>query len=94
MKGTLVRELVSEDRVFDFDKMSNGLGIRHFSFRNMGDTAVVFDDATREAVLPDETFVIESEIDIVQTVLRIRFDEDDTHRNNALAVRYIIPLDC
>ena len=93
-KGLYQAIVVTGATSLNFMEMSNEQGILHLSIYNSGDTNLIIDDATQQRILPDESFVVESSVALVNTSFRLKFEKNPTNKNNLAFVRYIVENPC
>lgn len=71
--------------------MSGGKGIHHMTIRNTGTYDVILEDA-QEVLMPNDVFVIESNIGIMNDAFPIRFNEhqEGDEPKKECVMRYIV----
>lgn len=93
-KGRLVRLRINEDILFDFNRISKEQGIYYLTVSNKGTSQLYINDATQELILPDEHFVVESDIPIINSEFSVRFEKTSQEQHNDAIISYIVVLDC
>lgn len=93
-RGKMVGFKFQQPQTFNFTAMGNGRGLNHFSIRNTGNHNVIIED-TNEVIPPDEIFVIESTIAVMNDNFKVSFGENTTAdpSNQQAIVRYIVDYD-
>lgn len=92
IKGRLYAIVLTDDCTFDFYQETQCAGAIDVSIHNRGQTTLVIDDATQEEILPDESFLVDNNVAIVNRDFRLKFKKEDGKINKVI-LRYIVPIE-
>lgn len=92
-KGLLSDFLITQDTDLNLLQITQGKGVIHLSIYNGGTSVLIIDDSTQQEIEPDNVFVVESLIPIVNTSFRLKFKKENG-KVNRVFVRYIVETDC
>lgn len=91
-KKGIMRGLRLQDKTaFNLGKISDGRGVYHFTIRNTGKADLIVDDHTQEVIKPGETWMIETDVAIMNDNLKFKFSGEGI--KDAIA-RYVVNFSC
>lgn len=90
-KGYLKSYRLTQDSTLDFDLMSQGAGIVQLTLHNSGNVPVLLDDAAQQILHPQETFMVECPLGLINTSFSVKFLREKDKNNAQLVVRYVVP---
>lgn len=93
MKAQLTTIILTENETLNLSKMTSERGVLQLSIYNDGSVPFVIDDVSQQVIPPRGTFVVESDIPIVNTSFPICFLEKEEEENQIkkVIVRYVVP---
>ena len=87
--GKLVTKLITQDEILDFSESSQGNGVLSLTIQNIGNATLILEDGSMQEILPDDAFVVECDIPIINPSVRVSFKREAGKDDRRAVVRYI-----
>lgn len=89
-KGYLHTQTITSSQMIDFDLETNGKGVRDLTIVNVGQVAF---EVAGLRIQPKETYMVESQIALLNTNFTIEFDKDKDAIKKAV-LSYVVIREC
>lgn len=90
-KGHLITLVFTDDQLFDFEQITGGKGAMWLTIENLGDAPLIIDDVSQQEILPQESFVVECPVAMINSDFRVKFKEGDKPK---AVLRYFLEVSC